>query len=87
MAGGQGTLIPLKEKSSLSEVKSQLRNEEESMILNTATEIDLVINKDNSSDDDELFKVDFKRLLAQQMPKKSTSNKVFGIDEGKMLIY
>ena len=57
------------------------------MILNTATEIDLVINKDNSSDDDELFKVDFKRLLAQQMPKKSTSNKVFGIDEGKMLIY
>lgn len=87
MAGGQGTLIPLKEKSSLSEVKSQLRNKEESMILNTATEIDLVINKDNSSDDDELFKVDFKRLLAQQMPKKSTSNKVFGIDEGKMLIY
>lgn len=80
MAGGQGTLIPLKEKSSLSEVKSQLRNEEESMILNTATEIDLVINKDNSSDDDdELFKVDFKRLSAQQMPKKSTSNKVFGI--------
>ena len=58
------------------------------MILNTATEIDLVINKDNSSDDDdELFKVDCKRLLAQQMPKKSTSNKVFGIDEGKMLIY
>ena len=54
------------------------------MILNTATEIDLVINKDNSSDDDdELFKVDFKRLSTQQMPKKSTSNKVFGIHEGK----